>query len=68
MNSGELPACDDNMVMLAEPVTIILDKRSAKRCNSATVFGLVQWSNGSKEDATWEPIEEIQKKFPSFNI
>ncbi|GJY84259.1 uncharacterized mitochondrial protein-like protein [Tanacetum coccineum] len=29
---------------------------------------LVHWSNISKEDATWESIEEIQRRFPEFNV
>ena len=65
--SGELPACDDNGVLLVEPIAI-LERRLAKKGNAATVFGLVQWSNGSKEDASWEPLEEIQKKFPNFIV
>ena len=65
--SGELPACDDNGVLLVEPKAI-LERRLAKKGNAATVFGLVQWSNGSKEDASWEPLEEIQKKFPNFIV
>lgn len=53
-------------VMLVEPVAV-LDRRLAKKGNGATVFVLIQWANGSKEDATWEPIEEIQKRFPTFD-
>lgn len=45
----------------------VLDRRLAKKGNGATVFVLIQWANGSKEDATWEPIEEIQKRFPTFD-
>ena len=46
-HSGELPTCDDNGVLLVEPIAI-LDRKLAKKGNAATVFGLVQWSNGSK--------------------
>ncbi|PWA47683.1 hypothetical protein CTI12_AA343190 [Artemisia annua] len=58
---GDLPACDAEGVMLVEPVAV-LDRRLAKKGNGATVFVLIQWANGSKEDATWEPIEEIQRR------
>nr|GEV08025.1 putative reverse transcriptase domain-containing protein [Tanacetum cinerariifolium] len=64
---GTLPACDSEGVVLMEPV-VILDKRLAKIGNATIVFVLIQWANGSKEDATWEPIEEIQKKFPHFQL
>nr|GEX03834.1 retrotransposon protein, putative, unclassified [Tanacetum cinerariifolium] len=56
-----------NGLILGEPVAI-LERRLAKKGNFATVFVLVQWSNGSKEDATWEPIEDLQKRFPDFNV
>ncbi|GJY59656.1 reverse transcriptase [Tanacetum coccineum] len=65
--SGVLPVCNEQGVLRVEPVAI-LDRRLAKRGNVAAVFVLVQWENGSKEDATWEPIEQIQKNFPSFKI
>ncbi|GJX62542.1 reverse transcriptase [Tanacetum coccineum] len=65
--SGSLPVCDEQGVMKVEPIAI-LDRRLAKRRNVAAVFVLVQWANGSKEDATWEPIEQIQKNFPSFKL
>ncbi|GKD45813.1 reverse transcriptase [Tanacetum coccineum] len=64
---GTIPACDSEGVILMEPVPI-LDRRLAKKGNVATVFVLIQWANRSKEDATWEPIKEIQKKFPHFQL
>ncbi|GJW36708.1 retrotransposable element Tf2 [Tanacetum coccineum] len=30
------------------------------------VYGLIQWANGSKDDATWELLEELYAKFPAF--
>nr|GEW85288.1 hypothetical protein [Tanacetum cinerariifolium] len=65
--SGSLPVCDDQGVMKVKPIAI-LDRRLAKRGNDAAVFVLVQRENGSKEDATWEPIEQIQKNFPSLKL
>ncbi|GKB24971.1 reverse transcriptase [Tanacetum coccineum] len=59
--SRNLPACGTDGLILVEPVAI-LERRLAKKGNSATVFVLLQWSNGSKKDATWEPIEDLQKK------
>ncbi|GJX87762.1 retrovirus-related pol polyprotein from transposon 297 family protein [Tanacetum coccineum] len=48
---GTLPACNPNGVLLMEPVAI-LDRRMSKKGNVATMFMLIQWANGSKEDAT----------------
>nr|GEV27077.1 zinc finger, C3HC [Tanacetum cinerariifolium] len=31
-------------------------------------YALIQWTNGSREDATWERLEEIIKKYPDFNL
>jgi hypothetical protein len=65
--SGSLPVCGVDDTLLVEPVAI-LERKLAKKGNAAVVYGLVQWSNGSREDATWESLEEIQKNFPSFAI
>ncbi|GJY62996.1 reverse transcriptase, partial [Tanacetum coccineum] len=65
--SGSLPVCNEQGVMKVEPIAI-LDRRLAKRGNIAAVFVLVQWANGSKEDATWEPIEQVKNNFPSFKL
>ncbi|GJU91877.1 reverse transcriptase [Tanacetum coccineum] len=65
--SGSLPVCNEQGVMKVEPIAI-LDRRLAKRGNVAAVFVLVQWANGSKEDATWEPIEQVKNNFPSFKL
>ncbi|GJS12231.1 retrotransposable element Tf2 [Tanacetum coccineum] len=64
---GTLPQCDENGLILAQPVAI-LDRRPGKVGNAAGVFILVQWSNSNPEDATWEPIEDIQRHFPEFNV
>ncbi|GJS31741.1 hypothetical protein Tco_0492361 [Tanacetum coccineum] len=48
---GTLTACNPNGVLLMEPVAI-LDRRMSKKRNAATVFVLIQWANGSEEDAT----------------
>ena len=65
--AGMLPHCDGDGLIQAEPVAI-LDRRLGKVGNSAAVFVLVQWSNSTPADATWEPIDEIQNRFPSFNV
>nr|GEU44744.1 retrovirus-related Pol polyprotein from transposon 17.6 [Tanacetum cinerariifolium] len=66
-HSGSLPAFDTQGVMRVEPLAI-LERRMTKKGNVVVVYVLVQWTNGTNEDATWEPIEEIQIFFPSFTI
>ncbi|GJY03479.1 putative retrotransposon protein [Tanacetum coccineum] len=44
----------------------ILDRRLQKKGNAATVYVLVQWANGTADDATWEWIEDLQRRFPQF--
>ena len=46
----------------------ILDRKLGKVGNSAQVFVLVRWSNGTNEDATWELHNELTKRFPEFDI
>ncbi|GJV55960.1 retrotransposon-related protein [Tanacetum coccineum] len=50
----------NNGLIQAQPVAI-LERRIGKVGNAAGVFVLVQWSNSDHEDATWEPIEDIQR-------
>ncbi|GKE67922.1 reverse transcriptase [Tanacetum coccineum] len=47
----------------------LLDKadRMVKKNYAAVVYGLAQWANMTKEDATWEILEELYAKFPSFD-
>ncbi|GKA54713.1 reverse transcriptase [Tanacetum coccineum] len=42
----------------SQPLTI-LDRRIMKKRNAVAIYGLVQWTNGSKEDATWEPLDKL---------
>ncbi|GJU01294.1 retrotransposable element Tf2 [Tanacetum coccineum] len=65
--SGSSTQCDNNGLIQAQPVAI-LDRRLGKVGNTAGVFILVQWSNSDPADVTWEPIEDIQRRFPEFNM
>lgn len=49
--------------ILVEPVAI-LDRRLTKRGNQAATQVLVHWSNSFPEDATWEFLFDLQKRFP----
>ncbi|GJS19026.1 retrotransposon-related protein [Tanacetum coccineum] len=45
---GTLPTCNIDGVLLLEPVAV-LDRRLAKKGNTATVFVLIQWEKGSSK-------------------
>ncbi|GJZ04992.1 retrotransposable element Tf2 [Tanacetum coccineum] len=64
--SGTLPPCDSSGVFIVEPMAI-LDRRMAKKGNGMEIYVLVQWTNGTIEDATWESVTELQSKFPTFD-
>nr|GEV64681.1 hypothetical protein [Tanacetum cinerariifolium] len=56
--SVTLPQCDPFGVIALEPI-VVLDRRMVKRGNVAAVYVLIQWSNESVNDATWELYEDI---------
>ena len=62
---GDFPQCDSDGLLAATPFKL-LDRKMVKQDNRAAVFGLIQWSNGSEDDATWEPLADIIKRFPDF--
>ncbi|KAG7559778.1 Aspartic peptidase domain superfamily [Arabidopsis thaliana x Arabidopsis arenosa] len=47
-------------------VVVILDRKMVKRQGRAATMILVQWTNESAEEAAWEYLFDVQKKFPSF--
>ncbi|GKF59287.1 reverse transcriptase [Tanacetum coccineum] len=61
----ELPSCNKEGMLEPEPIDL-LDRKMVKRNNAAVVYGLIQWANRSKEDATWELLEELYAKFPNI--
>nr|GEU90343.1 hypothetical protein [Tanacetum cinerariifolium] len=61
-----LPPFDNNGVFLMKPVAI-LDRRMARKGNGVEVYVLVQWANGTNEDATWESMTDLQAKFSNFD-
>ena len=58
-----LPMCDDRGMMSVFPAKI-LDRRLGKMNNRAVAYVMVQWSNGSVEEATWELYSELLKSYP----
>ncbi|GKC12807.1 hypothetical protein Tco_1009589, partial [Tanacetum coccineum] len=45
------------------PVFHVLDRKLAKQGNRVVVYGLIQWSNGTVEDFTWELLTDIEKSW-----
>nr|GEZ88180.1 hypothetical protein [Tanacetum cinerariifolium]GEZ89220.1 hypothetical protein [Tanacetum cinerariifolium] len=62
-----LPVCDAQGELLQQPMKV-LDRRLGKVGNSAAVYVLIQWSNGSEADATWELHSDMVKRFLTFPI
>ncbi|PKA53783.1 hypothetical protein AXF42_Ash011262 [Apostasia shenzhenica] len=58
---------NDHRQVILEPVAI-LDRRLVKKRERIQVQLLNQWSNSSKEDATWVSAEVIRQNFPCFNL
>ncbi|GJX36311.1 retrotransposon-related protein [Tanacetum coccineum] len=67
MSMGSLPLCDSEGSLAVIPYKI-LDRKLEKKGNRAVVYGLIQWSNRTVEDSTWELLTHIEKRFPEFNI
>ncbi|GJU93992.1 retrotransposon-related protein [Tanacetum coccineum] len=47
--------CGKDGLLAVEPI-VILDRKMIKKRNAVEVYGLIQWTNGTIEDATWEPL------------
>ncbi|GJY08102.1 transposon ty3-G gag-pol polyprotein [Tanacetum coccineum] len=52
--------------LIAATLFKLLERKIVKQGNRAVVFGLIQWSNGNEEDATWKILSDIVKRFPEF--
>lgn len=44
----------------------ILERRLINRGGKAAVEVLIRWSNSPREEATWEHLDELQRRFPGF--
>ncbi|PKA61698.1 putative mitochondrial protein [Apostasia shenzhenica] len=65
---GSFPSMlNDHGQVVLEPIAI-LDRRLIKKKNRIQVQLLIQWSNASKEDATWMNVEVMRQNFPQFNL
>ncbi|GJV86953.1 reverse transcriptase [Tanacetum coccineum] len=61
-----LPQVNKEGLLEVTPLKL-LDIKIVKRNNVVVVYGLVQWSNGDPQDATWELLEYVYKKFSLFD-
>ncbi|GKD17539.1 putative mitochondrial protein [Tanacetum coccineum] len=61
-----LPQCDTKGSLLVQPIKL-LDRKMVKKHNKVVVYGLVQWANGTVEDASWEDLGKLVAKFPEFD-
>ncbi|GKA04647.1 hypothetical protein Tco_0683767 [Tanacetum coccineum] len=43
-------------------------RKMVKKKNVVAVYGLVQWTNGNVEDATWELLEKLSKDYSEFDL
>lgn len=62
--AGTLPPLDSSGTVTAVPIAI-LDRQLSRRGNSPVMMVLVQWSNGTERDATWEVYGDLIAKFPT---
>ncbi|GKA81494.1 reverse transcriptase [Tanacetum coccineum] len=58
---GNFPLCDAQGLIAATPHKH-LDRKLAKQGNRVVVYGLIQWSNSSEEDANWELLTDLEKR------
>ncbi|GKE92250.1 retrotransposon-related protein [Tanacetum coccineum] len=62
-----MPQCDPSGSLSYVPVKV-LDRKMVKDNNRRVVYVLIQWSNGSPNNATWELATALEKKFPNFSF
>lgn len=58
--------CTEEGQIRMEPLSI-LDRRMVKKGNRAATQVLVQWTNLSPEEATWEDYSFLKSQFPNFD-
>eukprot|EP00252_Welwitschia_mirabilis_P003647 TRINITY_DN13712_c0_g1_i2.p2 TRINITY_DN13712_c0_g1~~TRINITY_DN13712_c0_g1_i2.p2 ORF type:complete len:117 (+),score=26.74 TRINITY_DN13712_c0_g1_i2:661-1011(+) len=63
--SIHLPEFSEDGQLQMHPVAI-LDRKMVKKHNQAVTMVLVQWSNCSPEEATWEYLYKLKERFPDF--
>jgi len=64
---GTIAAINEAREIGTVPVAI-LDRKLGKLGHKAIVYVLVQWSTGSRKEATWELCSDMGQRFPHFNL
>lgn len=64
---ASLPVVDVHGALQKEPVRIV-DRRIVKKGTQAVTEVLVEWVDSFPEDATWEPLNSLQARFPQFHL
>ncbi|XP_010480942.1 PREDICTED: uncharacterized protein LOC104759751 [Camelina sativa] len=54
-----------NKVLSKEP-EIVLERKMVKIQRRAATMALVKWTNEGEEEATWEYLFDLQRRFPAF--
>ncbi|GJX79440.1 reverse transcriptase [Tanacetum coccineum] len=62
-----IPHCDQDGLLTSQPLAL-LDRKIVKKNNAVAVYGLIQWTNESIKDATWEPLDKLTKDCPDFDL
>ena len=64
LTSTQLPSIISDV--LIKESAVILERKMVKRQGKVATMVLVQWTNESEAEATWEYLFDLQRKFPSF--
>ncbi|GJY60640.1 retrotransposable element Tf2 [Tanacetum coccineum] len=54
------------VAMELRKIVKLLERKIVKQQNQMGVFGLIQWSNGTEEDATWKDLVDLTRWFHTF--
>ncbi|KAG8473465.1 hypothetical protein CXB51_035759 [Gossypium anomalum] len=63
---ASLPVVDVHGALQKESVRIV-DRRIVKKGTQVVIEVLVEWVDSFSEDATWEPLNSLQARFPQFH-
>ena len=58
-------------VVSDEPIKrpeFVLERKMGKRQGHAATLVLIQWSGQNAEEATWEYLYDLQKRFPDVDL
>ncbi|GKB67183.1 reverse transcriptase [Tanacetum coccineum] len=61
-----LPEVDEDVVIIDKPLAV-LERNKVKKGEKEAVYVLVQWVNGSREDATWESLSDMVSSYSQFS-